>query len=126
MLPEFPGTDGGAFGHWGRFSKNSFRDRSWNLIRHDVVFSGILRVASGKRAPVLPRAAVVRLGARGVPITGAFDTVTLGWAHLWTGGFVNFQPNRYGIGGGISSDGEVLLSAPPVVGWSSDWQNEEV
>lgn len=118
IVPEFPGIDGGAFGHWGRFSKNSFRDRSWNLMRLDTVFSGILRVPGIKGAPALPRAVAVHLGEQGQLAT-AFDTETLRYAHLWRNGFVSFADNRYGIGGGIEADGEVLLSAPPMTGWSA-------
>ncbi len=117
ILPEYPGIDGGAFGHWGRYSKNSFKDRSWSLMEHDAVCSGILRVEEDAKGGALPRAVAVRLGGEG-DLAVSFDTETLRYAHLWRGGFISFFPNRYGIGGGIYVDGEVALESPDLVGWT--------
>ncbi len=119
ILPEYPGLDGGAFGHWGRFHKNGYRDRRANLMRMDSVFSGILRIEGDRKSPATPRAIALHLGERG-RLSASFDTETLRFAHLWRGGFISFFPNRWGIGGGIQSDGALVLESPQVTGWSQD------
>ena len=45
----------------------------------------------------------------------AFDPDTLRFTHVWKGDFVKFQPNRWGIGGGFTPGGEVVLSGLPLV-----------
>ncbi|MEM8954089.1 MAG: DUF6797 domain-containing protein [Verrucomicrobiota bacterium] len=118
LLPAYPGIDGGAFGHWGRYPKNSFTHRSWNLMDHDAVFSGILRLAQDRRSKeTTPRAIAFKLGDDEA-LSASFDTQTLRFAHLWEDGFIGFFPNRYGIGGGMYTDGALLLQSPNVAGWS--------
>ncbi|MHC4780970.1 MAG: ThuA domain-containing protein, partial [Planctomycetota bacterium] len=103
-LPEFPGIDAGINKHWGKFSKNDFKDRSWNLIRHDAVFSGILRGGAKGKTSAVARAVAVQLGERrGLSV--CFDTETLRYTSVWRGDFISFSPGRYGIGAGIGVDG---------------------
>jgi len=101
LLPAFPGLDGGTYGHWGKFHKNSYRDRRWNLVDTGPVFAGILH-AEGK---TWPRAIAVRLddGA-----SCAFDPVTRRYTHVWQGDFVEWSSGRWGIGNGIRIKGKVI------------------
>lgn len=100
-LPNYPDVDGGVQGHWGMFHKNSYRDRRYNLAEHGPAVAGIFR--SGKTT--LPHAIAVRLND---DLSCAFDPETLQYSHVWKGDFVKFSANRWGIGGGISSDGEMI------------------
>ena len=112
VLPHYPGLDAGTFGHWGLYHKNGYKDRRWNIMDVGSVMCGIFRV--GKQT--IPRAIAVRLSD---DLSCAFDPDTLRFTHVWKGDFVKFQPNRWGIGQGITPDGEVILEGLPVVGWSS-------
>ena len=111
LLPGVPELDGGVFGHWGKFHKNGYKDRRWNLMDVGPVMSGVFR-AAGK---TYPRAIAVRLDSE---TSCAFDTETLRVVALWKGGFVRFQPNRWGIGNGIQPDGKLVDCEPgkPVPG----------
>jgi azurin len=111
VVPHYPDLDAGTFGHWGLYHKNGYRDRRWNLMDVGSVMGGILRV--GKQT--LPRAIAVKLSDG---MSCAFDPETLRFTHVWKGGFVKFQPNRWGIGQGTTPDGEVIETGVPVVGWS--------
>lgn len=111
ILPEFPALDGGAFGHWGRFHKNAFRDQRWNWMDNGDVVSAIFRA---DKSPAKARTVSFRLG----DLSCAFDTETLRLSHVWDGGFLRFIPNRWGIGGGSYHDGAVRLSTPNTAGWT--------
>jgi len=102
-LPHFPEIDGMENGHWGKFHKNSYRDRRFDIMDHGPVFSGILRV--GKQA--WPRAIAVSLND---DLHCAFDPETLSYTHVWKGDFIHFNPNRWGIGGGITPGGKIIAS----------------
>jgi len=103
ILPNYPGLDGGTFGHWGKFHKNSYRDRRWNLMDLGPVVADVLDV----KGESYPRAIAVRLEDGHAC---AFDPETLRFTHLWEGGFVKYAPNRWGMGRGMSPDGRVIES----------------
>jgi len=102
ILAYAPELDGNVFGHWGKFHKNGYKDRRWNIMDVGAVMCGVFR-APGSDAQA--RAIAIRLSDE---YSCAFDTETLSFTHLWKGGFVNFQPNRWGIGNGTSPDGKVM------------------
>lgn len=101
MLPNIPDLDGGAFGHWGKFHKNGYKDRRWNIMDIGPAMCGVFRADGSTQA----RTIAIRLNDE---YSCAFDTETLSFTHLWKGGFVQFQPNRWGIGNGISPDGKIV------------------
>lgn len=115
LLPEYPSLDGGAFGHWGRFHKNAFRDQRWNWMNNGSVIAAIFR-AEGAKAK--PRSIMMDLGAGAC----AYDTETLRMSHFWTDGFVKFIPNRWGIGGGSNLDGKIVFSSKDSAGWKGEGQ----
>ena len=115
ILPHYPGLDAGTFGHWGKFHKNSYRDRRWNLMESGDAVCGILRV----NGQTYTRAIAVRLNGE---LSCAFDAETLRFTHVWKGGFLKYSPSRWGIGNGIEPDGEIILESPQQVGLSVDGQ----
>jgi len=112
LLPHYPDLDGGTYGHWGAFHKNAYRDRRWNLMDVGPVMGGVFRVDG----ETYPRAIAVKLSDE---MSCAFDPVTLRFTHVWNGGFLKFQANRWGIGQGIAPDGDVIARSLPGVGWSN-------
>ncbi len=92
LLPEFPGLDGAAAGHWGNQNEAAWRDDRWNRTVLDTVQAGVLRI--GARS--WPRAVCVRLGERG-EMACCFDPDTLSYPHSWSGGLVRFSDVRHGI-----------------------------
>lgn len=103
-LPAAPDLDAGDFGHWGKFHKNGYRDRRWNLMDVGPAMCGVFR-AGGK---TYPRAIAIRLGE---DAACSFDTESLAFTHRWEGGFIEFSAGRWGIGNGITPDGRVVEEA---------------
>jgi len=105
LLPQYPGLDGGAQGHWGNQNEESWRDGRWNDTRLSSVQCGVLQV--GGRT--IPRAVCVRLGD---DLNVAFDPDTLEYAAAWSGALARFSDTRHGFLGGLVPGGpEVAL--PP-------------
>ncbi|MFT5468138.1 MAG: azurin [Verrucomicrobiales bacterium] len=113
ILPEFPALDGGAFGHWGRFHKNAFRDQRWNWMNNGQVVAAIFRADGAKPKP---RSIMFQLGESAC----AYDTETLRFSHFWTDGFVRFISNRWGIGGGAELEGKVHFATDDSDGWRGE------
>jgi putative heme-binding domain-containing protein len=102
-LPEWPGLDGGTFGHWGNQNDNVWRDDRWNKTDLGSLQCGVFR--AGK--VTVPRAVCVRLGASG-EMAACFNPDTLQIEALWEGGFVRFGDRRFGFFDGIRPAGHML------------------
>ena len=92
LLPEFPGLDGGTFGHWGNQNEDTWADGRWNDTDLGTVLAGIFR---GPGVTV-PKGICVRLGERG-ELSACFNPETLSYEAVWTGGFVKFSRVRHGF-----------------------------
>jgi putative heme-binding domain-containing protein len=103
LLPEFPGLDGGKYGHWGNQNEATWVDDRWNKAVLGSVMCGVFH-APGL---VVPRAVCVRIGERG-EMAVCFNPDTLCYDALWRGGFVKFSPVRHGFLGGLIPDGTLL------------------
>lgn len=103
LLPEFPGLDGGTYGHWGNQNEATWVDDCWNKAVLGSVQCGILHAPS----KVVPRGVCVRIGDRG-DLAVCFNPETLCYEVLWQGGFVKFSPVRHGFLNGLVLDGTVL------------------
>ena len=103
LIPNYPALDGAENGHWGKYGKNSYRDRRWQIMEHGEVFSGIFR--AGKQT--LPKAIAVNLGNN---VHCAFDPDSGKYTHVWEGEFIEFSANRWGIGGGIQPGGKIIAT----------------
>ena len=106
LLPEWPGLDGGAFGHWGNQNDNVWRDDRWNQTDLGSLQCGVFR--AGK--VTVPRAVCVRLGASS-EMAACFNPDTLQIEALWEGGFVRFGDHRFGFFDGIRPAGRMLPKA---------------
>lgn len=103
LLPQWPGLDGGAFGHWGNQNENAWRDGRWNQTELGSVQCGVFR--AGKMT--ILRAVCVRLGAGG-EMAACFNPETLQIEAIWKGGFVRFSDFRFGFFDGIRPVGQML------------------
>ena len=61
LLPEFPGLDGGKYGHWGNQNETAWTDDRWNRTDLGSVLCGVFRGAG----VTVPRAVCLRLGIPG-------------------------------------------------------------
>jgi putative heme-binding domain-containing protein len=100
LLPEFPGLDGGAFGHWGNQNEDSWADGRWNETDLGTVLAGVFRAPG----VTVPKGVCLRLGERG-EISACFNPETLSYEAVWSGGFVKFSPVRHGFMDGLRMDG---------------------
>jgi putative heme-binding domain-containing protein len=107
LLPEFPGLDGGKYGHWGNQNEQTWVDNRWNDADLGSVVCGVFRGAD----VTVPRGVCVRLGDHG-EVAVCFNPETLCYEALWRGGFIKFSPVRHGFLDGLLLDGTPLLRPP--------------
>lgn len=103
LLPEFPGLDGGKYGHWGNQNEAAWTDDRWNRTDLGSLLCGVFRGAGA----TVPRAVCLRLGDAG-ELSACFNPETLCYEALWQGGFVKFSNIRHGFMHGLLMDGKAL------------------
>lgn len=109
LLTQFPGLDGGSFGHWGNQDEAAWADARWNQTDLGSLQCGVLH-GPGIR---IPRAICIRVG----DLSACFNPDTLHWDAVWTGGFLKFSDVRHGFVGGVLLDG-TMVESPAAVNWS--------
>jgi len=72
LLPEFPGLDGGKFGHWGNQAEADWADDRWNQTDLGTLMCGVFRGAG----VTVNKGVCVRLGDHG-ELAACFDPETL-------------------------------------------------
>lgn len=103
LVGEFPGLDGGPFGHWGNQNEASWANDNWNNTDLGSVLGGVF---NGPKGPIA-RAVCVALGdAQDYGV--CFDPDTLTYEAFWKGGFLKFSPVRHGFINGLTPKGEYL------------------
>ena len=103
LLPDWPGLDGGKYGHWGNQNDNVWKDDRWNQSDLGSLQAGVFR--SGNLT--IARAVCVRLGDNG-EMAACFNPDTLQFEAVWKGGFVRFSDRRFGFIEGLRPDGVPL------------------
>jgi putative heme-binding domain-containing protein len=103
LLPEFPGLDGGQYGHWGNQNEKTWADDRWNETELGSVLCGVFRGAG----VTVAKAVCMRLGERG-ELAACFNPETLSYEALWQGGFVKLSAVRHGFLDGLIMDGTAL------------------
>jgi len=107
LLPEFPGMDGGKYGHWGNQNEKTWADDRWNLTDVGNLLSGVFRGPKG----AVPRGVCVRLGDNG-ELAACFNPDTLCYEALWQppakANFVKFSAVRHGFMDGLAVNGKLL------------------
>src|SRR5205814_4076907 len=92
LLPEYPGIDGGSFGHWGNQNEETWADNRWNSTDLGSLLCGIFR-GTGL---TVPKGICMRLGDK-QELSACFNPQTLQYEAVWSGGFVKFSPVRHGF-----------------------------
>lgn len=107
LLPEFPGIDGGKYGHWGNQNDKVWADPRWNETDIGNLLSGVFR--SGPL--VVPRGVCVRLGENG-ELAACFNPDTLCYEALWQppakSNVLKFSAVRHGFMDGLVPVGRLL------------------
>lgn len=103
LLPEWPGLDGGKYGHWGNQSDSVWVDDRWNQTDLGSLQCGVFRAGN----LTVPRAICVRLGENG-ELAACFNPDTLQIEALWQGGFLHFSDRRAGFMDGVRPTGTML------------------
>ena len=104
LLAEYPGLDGGSYGHWGNQSEPVWADGRWNQTDLGSLLCGVFH---GDGVTV-SRGVCIRLEADQGEWSACFDPDSLSFAQLWRGGFVKFSDVRHGFMHGLIQDGETV------------------
>ncbi|HZO83677.1 MAG TPA: DUF6797 domain-containing protein [Verrucomicrobiae bacterium] len=112
ILPAHPGLDGGTGGHWGKQAEPDWRDSRWNQTDVGPFMSSLLPLKNG----TVLKSMSVRVGDAGEG-TVCFDTASATLRAGWTGGFLNFDPARYGIILPPKPTGKIQFLAPAAGAW---------
>lgn len=103
LLPQFPGLDGGGFGHWGQNPEDASFDRSLNEANTGNLVCQLIR-HFGK---VTPKGVSVLIDeATGTSVL--FDPEQLTVTDAWQGGFVEWGFVRFGLMQGVAANGTQL------------------
>ncbi len=108
-------------GHWSHkgvgfgWEESDSADDRWKLTNHGRHLASILPLASGTIAKGL----TLRLGPK-MELTAAYDTQTCALRAVWSGGFLKFDPARYGIIAPPRPDGAMKLELPADLGWGTE------
>ncbi len=107
LLPEYPGIDGGKYGHWGNQSEKTWADDRWNDADLGNLLCGVFRGAG----VTVPRGVCVRLGDKG-ELAACFNPETLTYDALWQPptkeNFLKFSAVRHGFMDGLLPNGAAL------------------
>ncbi|HBE98236.1 MAG TPA: hypothetical protein DDW68_13800, partial [Verrucomicrobiales bacterium] len=100
ILPQFPGLDGGVWGHWGQNPESDNFDERLN----EMDFGGLLMQVTSHEGGVTHKAVNVRVGE----YTMLFDPERLTYTAAWKGDLVLWESRRYGITSGVKAKGESI------------------
>ena len=98
ILPQFPGLDGGSWGHWGQNPESDNTDSRLN----EVDTSGLLMQVTRHFGTTTHKAVNVRVGE----YTVLFDPERMAFVDAWKGDLVKWASRRYGITSGVEANGE--------------------
>ncbi|HIG29462.1 MAG TPA: hypothetical protein EYQ50_17370 [Verrucomicrobiales bacterium] len=101
ILPQFPGLDGGSWGHWGQNPESDNTDPRLN----EVDFGGLLMQVTRFKGGIAVKGVNVKLGE----FTALFDPLTMTFVSAWKGDFVIWAARRYGITSGVQAGGSPLM-----------------
>jgi putative heme-binding domain-containing protein len=124
LLTSFPGLDGPSFGHWGNQNEAAWAGDEMNLAIQGRVLCNVL-VTQPKP---IARAVCLRLGDEPA-LSACFNSDTLGFEKMWTGGFVKFSSVRHGLMDGVTIDGKevaVPVEAKPLRQWKPEFAKSDI
>ena len=105
VLAQFPGLDGGGFGHWGQNPEEVSFDHAMN----DVDTGNVVCQISHHFGQTTPKGVNVMID----PVTKTtvlFDPQRMTFVDSWNGGFVKWGFVRFGLMGGVESSGQRFMN----------------
>jgi len=102
-LPEFPGLDGGTFGHWGQNPATDNDDHTLN----EVDTGNVVAQIAHHFGQVTPKAVAVQIGDQ-LHHTALFDPTRLTFTNIWKDG-ITWSAHRFGLFGGIRPAGANVI-----------------
>lgn len=106
LWPEYPGLDGGRYGHQGNQNDRvTWRDNRWEQADRGSLFSGVFRGAG----LTIPKAVCVHEGER----SAVFDPRSLSFPLEWSGPFLKLGDMRHGFNDGGQLAGTVVRKSLP-------------
>ena len=116
VLPQFPGLDGGAFGHWGQNPSENSVDTSLNNVDSgSVICSHVKHFGLNTHKGVAVH--IHEGSANAAASVGAvFDPLKFTFTDSWSGGFVSRGAGRFGVHDGASAVGKRLFDFT-AAGW---------
>ena len=112
LLSEFPGLDGGKYGHWGNQSEPVWADSRWSMSDLGSLQSGVFH---GDGISIA-RGICVNLTAENESISVCFDPDQLSYPRVWSDGFVTFTSVRHGFMQGVRQVGKTLQVSEKISG----------
>lgn len=107
VLPQFPGLDGGSYGHWGNQNdEDTWKDGRVAQMDHGSMVSGVFR-GVGK---TIPRGVSVRLGDG---LNAVYNKDTTRFEVIWKGDLVKWSDVRRGFMQGTPMGGEPVEDFQP-------------
>ena len=105
VLPQFPGLDGGAFGHWGQNPSENSVDTTLNDVDSgNVICSRIIHFGMNSHKGV-----AVSFGSGDDVVNAVFDPLKLSFLDSWSGAFVTRGSGRFGVHDGARAAGTRLF-----------------
>lgn len=106
-------------GHWGedavgfRWEENDSRDGRWN----ETEIGPFLGSTLGVDGKVIPRSLSIQLPGTEPQLSVNYDLAELQMRGIWTGGFLTFDPTRFGIINPPSIQGKLEIALSEGAGW---------
>ncbi|NND99955.1 MAG: c-type cytochrome [Pirellulaceae bacterium] len=105
LLAEYPGLDGGTYGHWGNQSEPTWASGAWNDTDLGSLISGVFHADQLH----VSRGVCVRTGEGSKAVAACFDTDALAFRRYWVDGFIKFSSVRHGFMKGLTQDGSSIV-----------------
>ncbi|MGB0581406.1 MAG: DUF6797 domain-containing protein [Limisphaerales bacterium] len=102
VIPAYPGLDAGKHGHWGKHNQNNHQDGRWNDIEQGEVRTTVFK----PQGVSILKGICIRVGA-GRELSACFDPMTLSYRTIWQGGFLKYEPFRWGTSRDVTPVGDV-------------------
>ena len=95
--------------------EGDWADGRWNRVDVGPFMSAAIHTLHGRTL----KGIAIKVGDAS-QATVCFNTELLGYSAAWTGGFLEFDPKRYGLIGGPRPKGRTLFANGIMPGWAHD------
>lgn len=111
LLPQYPGLDGGAFGHWGQNPAERSIDNTLNEVDSGNIICNHIKHFGNHSL----KGAAVALSEGPDAVGVVFDPLKFTFVDAWRGGFVSRGSSRFGVHDGAQTVGTRSFKLTPSV-----------